>query len=110
MFSLTAVVNFIEAQSPPKNPECGSMNIAAGHMKRAIKLALTKDAKCNPNQHCTGVYITNFTVKLSDVLLQATYMAGKSWNPLALWASKLQFHLPPVKYYLLKGNTMPSIK
>ena len=79
MFSLTAVVNFIEAQSPTKNPECESMNTAAGHMKTAIKLVLSKDAKCNPNQHCTGVYITNFTVKLnSDVLLQATYMAGKN--------------------------------
>ena len=78
MFSLTAVASFIEAQSPPKNPECESMTMAAGHMKTAIKVALSKDAKCNPNQHCTGVYITNFTVKLSDVLLQATYMAGKN--------------------------------
>ncbi|KAM7429753.1 hypothetical protein ABFA07_019433 [Porites harrisoni] len=52
---LLSVVKFIEAQSPTKNPECEGMIRAARHMKTAIKGALSKDAHCNPNPHCTGV-------------------------------------------------------
>ncbi|XP_073238646.1 uncharacterized protein [Porites lutea] len=52
---LLSVVKFIEAQSPTKNPECEGMHRAARHMKTAIKGALSKDARCYPNPHCTGV-------------------------------------------------------